>query len=123
MNLTRRDFLVGSAGLAAGVSVAAPFLLPKYHFDRRPRRSRAAILHAEQYSQELDQILAAGLRLFPINVRGKTVVLKPNLVGYAPGDAINTHLLLVLAATESFRRIGAKYVIVAEGPGHQRDTQ
>jgi len=123
VNLTRRDFLVGSAGLAAGVSVAAPFLLPKYHFDRRPRRSRVAILHAEQYSQELDQILAAGLRLFPINVRGKTVVLKPNLVDYAPGDAINTHPLLVLAATESFRRMGAKYVIVAEGPGHQRDTQ
>ena len=123
MNLTRRDFPVGSAGLAAGVSVAAPFLVPKYHFDRRPRRSRVAILHAEQYSQELDQILAAGLRLFPINVRGKTVVLKPNLVDYAPGDAINTHPLLVLAATESFRRMGAKYVIVAEGPGHQRDTQ
>jgi len=123
VNLTRRDFPVGSAGLAAGVSVAAPFLVPKYHFDRRPRRSRVAILHAEQYSQELDQILAAGLRLFPINVRGKTVVLKPNLVDYAPGDAINTHPLLVLAATESFRRMGAKYVIVAEGPGHQRDTQ
>jgi len=123
VNITRRDFLVGSAGLAAGVSVAAPFLLPKYHFDRRPPRSRVAILHAEQYSQELDRILATGLRLFPINVRGKTVVLKPNLVDYAPGDAINTHRLLVLAAAESFRHMGAKYVIVAEGPGHQRDTQ
>jgi len=123
VNLTRRDFLVGSTGLAAGVSVVSPFLLPKYHFDRRPRRSRVAILHADQYSQELDQILAAGLRLFPINVRGKIVVLKPNLVDYAPGEAINTHPLLVLAATESFRRMGVKYVIVAEGPGHQRDTQ
>jgi len=121
--LTRRDFLVGSAALAAGTSVAAPFLLPKYHFDQRPRRSRVAILHAEHYSQELDQILAAGLRLFPIDVRGKTVVLKPNLVDYAPGDAINTHPLLVSAAAESFRRLGAKSVLVAEGPGHQRDTQ
>ena len=123
MTLTRRGFLVGSAALAAGASVSAPFLLPKYQDDRRPRRSRVAILHAEQYSQELDRILAAGLRLFPINVRDKTVVLKPNLVDYAPGDAINTHPMLVLAAAESFRRLGAKYVIVAEGPGHQRDTQ
>ena len=123
MNLTRRDFLVGSAALAAGASVSAPFLLPKYHFDRRPRRSRVAILHAEQYCQDLDQILAAGLRLFPIDVRGKTVVLKPNLVDYASGNAINTHPLLVLAAAESFRCMGAKSVIVAEGPGHQRDTQ
>jgi uncharacterized protein (DUF362 family) len=77
----------------------------------------------EQYSQEIDQILAEGLRLFPINVRGKTVVLKPNLVDYLPGNAINTHPLLVLAAAESFRRMGARSVVVAEGPGHQRDTQ
>ena len=47
----------------------------------------------------------------------------PNLVDFASGNAINTHPLLVLAAAESFRRMGAKYVIVAEGPGHQRDTQ
>ena len=42
---------------------------------------------------------------------------------YTPGDAINTHPMLVLAAAESFRCLGARYVIVAEGPGHQRDTQ
>ena len=122
MSITRRDFLVGSAALAAGTTVAAPFFLPKYHSHRRPNRSRVAILHAEQYSQQLDQILVAGLRLFPIDVRGKTVVLKPNLVDYIPGNAINTHPLLVLAAAESFRRLGAKSVLVAEGPGHQRDT-
>jgi hypothetical protein len=107
VTLTRRDFLVGSVAMAAGASVSAPFLLPKYQGDRRPRRSRVAILHAERYYHELDQILAAGLRLFPINVRDKTVVLKPNLVDYAPGDAINTHPMLVLAAAESFRRLGA----------------
>ena len=80
MRLTRRDSLVGSAALAAGASVYTPFLLPKYHSDLRPKRSRVAILHAEEYSGGLDQILGAGLRLFPINFRGKTVVLKPNLV-------------------------------------------
>jgi uncharacterized protein (DUF362 family) len=67
--------------------------------------------------------LESGLRLFSIDVRDKRVVLKPNLVDYAPGDAINTHPLLVLAAAESFRRMGAKSVVVAEGPGHQRDTR
>ena len=123
MILTRRDFLIGSAALAAGASVSVPFFLPKYHSVQRPKRSRVAILHVEQYSQQIDQILAAGLRLFPINVQGKTVVLKPNLVDYIPGNAINTHPLLVLAAAESFRRLGAKSVLVAEGPGHQRDTQ
>ena len=123
MSITRRDFLIGSAALAAGASVSAPFFLPKYHSDRRPRRSRVAVLRAELYSQQIDQILTEGLRLFPINVSGKAVVLKPNLVDYLPGNAINTHPLVVLAAAESFRRMGAKSVVVAEGPGHQRDTQ
>jgi uncharacterized protein (DUF362 family) len=123
LKVTRRDFLIGSAALAAGTVVTAPFLLPKYRSDQRPKRSRVTVIHAEQYCEKLDHLLAAGLRLFPINVTGKTVVLKPNLVDYIPGNAINTHPLLVLAAAESFRRLGAKSVLVAEGPGHQRDTQ
>src|SRR6516164_3766296 len=89
--------------------------MPRHHVDRRPKRSRLAILHVEQYSQKIDEILAAGLRLFRIDVRAKRVVIKPNLVDYAPGDAINTHPLLVLAAAESFRRMGAKYVIRGAG--------
>ena len=123
MNFTRRDFLVGSAALTAGASVSAPFFLPKYYVDRRQKRSRVAILHADQYSGRLDEIVAAGLRLFALDVRGKRVVLKPNLVDYSPGDAINTHPLLVLAAADLFRRMDAKSVVVAEGPGHQRDTR
>jgi uncharacterized protein (DUF362 family) len=123
LNLTRRDFLIGSVALAVGASVSTPFFLPKYRFDRRPKRSRVAVLRAEQYCPQLDQILGEGLRLFPINVCGKRVVLKPNLVDYLPGNAINTHPTLVLAAAEAFRRLGAKSVVVAEGPGHQRDTQ
>jgi uncharacterized protein (DUF362 family) len=121
--ITRRHLLAGSAGVAAGASVSIPLLLPKYHFDRRPKRSRVAVLNVDQYSSKLGSILEAALRLFPINVMGKTVLLKPNLVDYLPGDAINTHPALVLAAVECFRRRGAKSVFVAEGPGHQRDTQ
>ncbi len=120
---SRRSFLVGSAALAASASVSVPFFLPKYHSDRRAKRSRVAILSVEQYSQRVDEVLASGLRLFRIDVQGKTVVLKPNLVDYIPGAAINTHPTLVLAAAESFRRMGAKCVIVADGPGHQRDTE
>jgi len=99
MSITRRDLLVGGVGLAAGASVATPFLLPKYHVDRRARRSRVAILNVDQYSPKLENILQAALQLFPINVIGKNVVLKPNLVDYLPGDAINTHPLLLLAGS------------------------
>jgi len=123
LSITRRDFQIASAALGCGTLVSAPFFLPKYHFDRRPERSRVAVLHAEHYSQNLDEVLRGGLRLFALDVRNKAVVLKPNLVDYLPGDAINTHPTLVMAAVEVFRRLGAKSVVVAEGPGHQRDTQ
>ena len=86
------------------------------------KRSRVAILNVDQYSAKLEGILEAALRLFPIKVVGKIVVLKPNLVDYLPGDAINTHPLLVVAAAECFHHLGARSVLVAEGPGHQRDT-
>src|SRR5258708_15355545 len=119
----RRIFLIGTAALTAGVSVSVPFFWPKYHSVQRAKRSRVAILHVERYSQGIDQVLASGLRLFPIDVQGKTVVLKPNLVDYIPGNAINTHPILVLAAAESFIRMGAKCVIVAEEPVHQLDTE
>jgi uncharacterized protein (DUF362 family) len=65
----------------------------------------------------------SALRLFHLNVCGKTVLLKPNLVDFVPGVDVNTHPLLVSAAAECFRRLGARSVTVAEGPGNERDTQ
>ena len=53
----------------------------------------------------------------------RSVLLKPNLVDFLPGVPINTHPLLVTAAAECFRRLGAASVVVGEGPGHQRDTE
>ncbi len=123
MSINRRDLLIGTAAVAAGASVSLPFFMPRYHEVRRVRRSRVAILREENYSQRIGEALLAGLQLFPLYVHGKNVVLKPNLVDYIPGSAINTHPLLVAAATECFRRLGANKVVVAEGPGHQRDTQ
>jgi len=121
--MTRRKVLAGSLGLTAGAATSLPFLLPCYDRDRRPARSRVAILPATEYSEKLCGVLWEGLRLFSLNVAGKTVLLKPNLVDYIPGAEINTHPLLIVAAAECFRRLGARRVIVAEGPGHQRDTQ
>jgi uncharacterized protein (DUF362 family) len=123
MAISRRHLLVGGAAVAAGVTVSAPFFRPRYRINRCPERSRVALLHVEDYSRPVDELLLSGLRLFSINLQSKTVLLKPNLVDYIPGNAINTHHRLVVAAAEAFRRLGAKAVVVGEGPGHQRDTQ
>ncbi len=123
MKIDRRTFLAGSLGLTAGAVITTILDKPKYHVIRRQPRSRVAILRTESYSEHLEQILRAGLDLFHLDVRGKTVLLKPNLVDYTPGNHINTHPLLVSAAVECFRRLGAATVLVGEGPGHQRDTE
>ena len=115
--------MTASLGLAAGASTTALLNRPKYHVTRRQPRSRVAILRAESYSRHLGTILRSGLELFHLDLRGKSVLLKPNLVDYIPGSHINTHPLLVCAAVECFRRLGAKNVLVGEGPGHQRDTE
>src|SRR6266705_1613358 len=123
MKLDRRTFLTASLGLAAGASATALLNRPKYHVSRRLLRSRVAILRADSYSHNLASILHSGLELFHLDLRGKTVLLKPNLVDYIPGNHINTHPFVVSAAVECFRRLGAKNVLVGEGPGHQRDTE
>jgi len=123
MKINRRSFLAGSAGLAAGATTSALLLQPKYHIVRRQPRSRVAIFNAESYTESLEELLWHGLELFHLDVRGKAVLLKPNLVDYIPGNHINTHPVLVAAAADCFRRLGAKSVIVGEGPGHQRDTE
>ena len=56
-----------------------------------------------------------------LDVRGRRVLLKPNLVEFEPGSVINTHPMLVHAALEAFRSMGAS-VAIAEGPGHRRGT-
>src|SRR2546429_8858335 len=103
--MTRRSLLAGSVGLAAGAATAAPFLLPRYDYVRRPSRSRVAILPADAYSDKLEQQLMGGLRLFNLDIRGRSVVAKPNLVDFLPGVEINTHPILVAAAVECFRRL------------------
>jgi uncharacterized protein (DUF362 family) len=82
-----------------------------------------AILKETSYSGPLDRTLAEGLRLFDLDLRGRTVLMKPNLVESIPGADVNTNPRLVGAAASAFVSLGAKSVVVAEGPGHQRDTQ
>jgi len=74
-----------------------------------------AVLNCEAYSEKIEGLLLDGLKLFPIDVRGKSVLLKPNLVEDLPGPA-NTNPALIGAAARCFLRLGASGVVVGEGP-------
>jgi len=123
MRLGRRAFLGGA--LAAGASLHGCTDAPRWERSavRQPPRSRVAILPADAYDGGLVEIVLRGLRLFDLPLAGKRVVLKPNFVEHDPNGVVNTHPVLVAAAIEAFRRAGARQVVVAEGPGHYRDTE
>lgn len=119
---TNRRGFGGALVAAAGALAVRRLCSSGFVKDRWKPQSRAAILHEDSYSGRLDQVLMEGLRLFELNLRGKTVLLKPNLVEYIPGAEVNTNPRLVGAAADALLALGAKTVLVGEGPGHQRDT-
>ena len=90
---------------------------------RKRTLSRVAILEAMRYDAPLRQIITKGVKLCGLEVRGKKIVLKPNLVEFDPKGVINTNPLLIEAAIDCFLTLGARQVLVAEGPGHRRDNE
>jgi uncharacterized protein (DUF362 family) len=121
LRLSRREF-VGALSipfLAAGCS--RPPYDPR-HFSL-PARSSVALLAASSYDVDFADVIGRGLRELDVDVRGRRVFLKPNMVEYEPGSAINTNPLVVIGAAVAFSSAGAAEVVVGEGPGHRRDTE
>jgi uncharacterized protein (DUF362 family) len=112
--ITRRECLA-TAGAAAALSGCA----------RKPVEVKPAsvtIVRAPAYDQSVYATVRRLIESYRLPVRGRSVVLKPNLVEFEPGSSINTNPLVVHAAYEAFRELGAASVRIAEGPGHRRDT-
>jgi len=111
--LTRREWLAASGGAA---------LLTGCGQERPIVPSMVSIVRAPVYDQRLYETVRRMLEEHRLEVRGRHVVLKPNLVEFEAESSINTHPLLVHAAFEAFRAMGAASVRIAEGPGHRRNT-
>ncbi len=110
--ISRRAFLPAAAGLAAAACSTA-----------KPRaKSAVAVLRAPSYSSDLLATMKQGAALCRLDVRGKRVLLKPNLVEFDRQTCINTHPAILAAAWELFQGLGASEVMIGEGPGHRRDT-
>ncbi|HOV48548.1 MAG TPA: DUF362 domain-containing protein [Anaerolineae bacterium] len=121
---SRREFLKLAATAAGGALLGGGVLRGINQF-KQPAAA-TVILKATSYEQDLYDLLRRGLAHFPVLLRrcaGARVILKPNLVEYHPGRQVNTHPALIAAAVEALRYYGAGEVIVAEGPGHQRDME
>ena len=114
--ITRRELLTASAAVAGSAALAScnrqQPLVP----------ARVSIVRAPAYDQRVYQTVRRILDEHNVDVRGRDVVVKPNLVEFEPESFINTNPLLVHAAVEAFRARGAAGVRIAEGPGHRRNT-
>jgi uncharacterized protein (DUF362 family) len=121
--LTRRQLLlVGVAGVAMG---SALLMVPRRYF-RMPQHAQAFVAKVGHYQLDIAGAITRGIRGLGVNreeLKGKRILLKPNLVETASGAPhINTHPLVLRGAVEAFLKLGASAVMVAEGPGHRRDT-
>jgi len=117
--LTRRVWMWSSAAGLLGL-LTQPFVRDYV------KQTRVFIARGQRYDGSLVQTITAGLEASGINLqalRGKRVLLKPNLVE-PTRDAphMTTHPAMIVAAADVFLRAGAK-VTVGEGPGHVRDTE
>jgi uncharacterized protein (DUF362 family) len=121
VRVSRRQFLGAlSVPLVATACRRLPYDSKLF---RAPERSAVALLPAPNYSADFAEIVGHGLKELGVDVRGRRVFLKPNMVEYEPGTVINTHPLVVVGAATAFLGAGAREVVVGEGPGHRRDTE
>src|SRR3984885_9589503 len=68
--------------------------------------SRVVIRRTANYGQDLAAVIYQALAVFDLPVKDKTVLLKPNLVGFDPLCEMNTHPYVIAATRESFLRLG-----------------
>lgn len=117
----RRALLVGGATLAAVGAIGLP-VATQLLAERKP----VFLAGDQSYAGNLAATIEAGLRetSFDFNwVRGRKVLLKPNMVE-PTRDAphMTTHPAMVVAAADVFLKHGAE-ITVGEAPGHVRDTE
>ncbi|HEX3748464.1 MAG TPA: DUF362 domain-containing protein [Bryobacteraceae bacterium] len=111
--ITRRELLAASAAVSLTACRRAPLPIAP---------ARVSIVRAPAYDQRIYDTVRRILDEHNLEVRGRSVVIKPNLVEFEPESFINTNPLLVHATAEAFRARGAASVVIAEGPGHRRNT-
>jgi len=85
--------------------------------------SRVAIRRVASYQADIAAVLRETLREFDLPIRDKTILLKPNMVGFDPLNVMNTNPAVIAATREALLALGASVVLIGDGPALERDTQ
>lgn len=118
--LSRRSFLAALSVPLVGAACRRPYDSTAFTI---PARTAVGLFPAATYDADFADLVFRGLRELGVDVKGRRVLLKPNMVEYEPGTAINTHPLVVAGTAVACHRAGAADVVVGEAPGHRRDIE
>lgn len=121
--LTRRSFVFAGLG---GTALAALGLYRWPQIFGPEGRKQTFIAKVPDYRADIAAVILSGFKelgISPAEIRGKRILLKPNLVETDLGAIhINTHPAVIHGASQAFLKLGAAKIILGEGPGHCRDT-
>src|SRR5260370_7634435 len=110
--LTRRQVLTAAGGAAvmSGCGTETRTIAP----------ARVSILKAPAYDQTVYDTMRRLLAEHLGDVRGRNIVLKPNLVEFEPASSINTHPILVHPAFDAFPAMRSAPIPTSYTPHHPR---
>lgn len=114
--INRRSVIAAGGGALLGGCATRKAPRPAWE------RSSVAIVRAASYDVDLTDVVRRGAKECGLDVKGKRVLLKPNLVEFSRETVINTDPRFVAAVVEVVKDLGAAEVRIGEGPGHRRDT-
>ena len=127
-NFLRAGLVLGGLGLSGMFlyKKLEPYITPRISHREKNLKYATFIHKVSSYQDDITSAILSGFRELGVRreeITGKRILLKPNLVEtYAGASHINTHPLVVRGAIEAFLKMGAGSIIVAEGPGHCRDS-
>lgn len=91
---------------------------------RRSEPSTVAIVRCPSYAHDpLPELKKHLTDLALPNLKNKRLLLKPNMVEYRDGRPLTTNPAIIKVAVNLFSYLGAKEIVVADGPAEFRDTE
>lgn len=131
--LSRRNFLgaaaavVAGGGMLAGCTQPLPKVPPATDAQKAEKRkadSPLAIVRCDTYDNNLFALLKPLLKDLDLpDLHGKVVMLKPNMIDVAGDRPTTTAVAAIKATYDLVTYLGAKDIVVGEGPAHNRETE
>ena len=126
--MTRRDLLRALSAAAAATLPDAAFGIGRRQANVRPASTpllQVALVPCPDYDpgRLVEAIRTGWQSTRPPDVSGKRVLIKPNIADFSKERPIHTDTRLVEALILYLKKLGAREIILAEGPPHNRDSE